>query len=981
MDLTQAELAQKVGCALVTIKKIEQGDRKPSREMAVLLAKSLVIPEAVLKDFMEMARGKYVPNPPPSKDGLRIPAFLQSDAHPSRIIEGQFVERQPELARLAVYLDKVSSGKGMPVLILGDAGSGKTTLMAEFARRAQDLHPTLVVAGGQCNAQTGVGDPYRPFRDILGMLTGDLESNWLAGELKQEQLLRLWTSIPDTIQTITTYGPNLVNILLPLVPFLHRVSPYLAGSEDWLDRLQSLARFEQPKISGIEQSQVLEEVTQVLRDVAIRHPLLLLLDDLQWVDGASINLLFHLSRRLAGSRILLLGAFRPGENVSRQSSGHPDFSESQSVESLVLELARQYGDIQINLNLESPSESKAFVDAIIDREPNQLGDAFRDNLFHHTKGHPLFTVEMLRSMQESGKLVQDNAGRWSESTQSIPYSLPARVEAVIEQRLGRLMPGLVEMLSVASVEGQVFTSEIVASILGLDPQTFLKRLSHDLEQQYRLVQEQGEVQVGTLSLNRFQFRHLLFQEYLYGQLGQGEKRRLHREVAQGLEKILVKSTGKQFWAGEVQELAGLDHLDYFGPELVHHSLFGEVWDRAAAYALQMGNQARQRYAMREAIVYFEKALYALSQQANPQDDLAFAALIGWEEAAFKFKSYEEQLIQLLRAEEIARMHQDKPRLIQALHWKANVYLARGFWTRAGPALTECLALTEELDNEQLSVHPIYFKGLMTSFVDPRSALMWVDRALDLAKKYEDLQIEAIALATKGQVHAQLGEFAQSQNAIEGALQVAGRFGSPLTESDVDLLAAWACLAMGQAERGLALGKLSVEMAIATDNMDCICNGLACVGYGNLELGHIPEAILAFENGINRSEVSGAMIAKLNGQAGLAMAQFFTGYAGAIKDLESVLRNMHLFENEVGAANANHMLGRCFLQLGEFDRAETYLNDAIVYYRHCGMLPFLARTLMSMSELLEKRGRLSDALNSRQEADILLKSFVLDKEHV
>jgi len=104
----------------------------------------------------------------------------------------------------------------------------------------------------------------------------------------------------------------------------------------------------------------------------------------------------------------------------------------------------------------------------------------------------------------------------------------------------------------------------------------------------------------------------------------------------------------------------------------------------------------------------------------------------------------------------------------------------------------------------------------------------------------------------------LGEFAQSQEALAGAQQVAARIGSPLTDSDVDLLAAWSWLAMGQTEQSLVFGERSVERAIATDNMDCICNGLACVGNGNLELRRIPEAISSFEKGIARSEISGAM---------------------------------------------------------------------------------------------------------------------------
>ena len=241
---------------------------------------------------------------------LRIPPFLQAGSRPAGGVqpaEVHFVQRQAELGRLAAFLQQVSGGNGAAVFILGDAGSGKTTLMAEFARWAQEQYPQLLAAAGQCNAQTGAGDPYRPFRDMLGMLTGDLEAGWLAEELTPTQARRIWISVPDTIRVLADFGPNLVNILLPLAPLVKRLTPYLSGPAGWFDHLLAAGRSARP--SGLEQHQVLEEVTQVLRQIAARRPLLLLLDDLQWADDASINLLFHLCRRLAGSQILLVGAF------------------------------------------------------------------------------------------------------------------------------------------------------------------------------------------------------------------------------------------------------------------------------------------------------------------------------------------------------------------------------------------------------------------------------------------------------------------------------------------------------------------------------------------------------------------------------------------------------------------------------------------------------------------------------------------------
>jgi tetratricopeptide (TPR) repeat protein len=431
-------------------------------------------------------------------------------------------------------------------------------------------------------------------------------------------------------------------------------------------------------------------------------------------------------------------------------------------------------------------------------------------------------------------------------------------------------------LNTASVEGDLFTAEIISAVLGRDPNQDLQYLSRKLEGQYRLVQEQGEYRVGSQQLSRFRFRHKLFQEYLYGKLSQAEKRQMHRAVGEELEKILLA-------ASEKHPTAISGGFDVVGSAMVQHFWLSETFDKVAIYAAQMGKIARDRFAMREAITYFDQAVQALDRQAEENrgdewNDQIYEALLCWVEAAYKFTPYEEQLIRLARAEAIARNTQDKTRLIQVLHSTANVYLARGLWTRAGPALTESLELSQRLGNEQLSVQPVFFKALMTTFIDPGMSLDWIDRALNLSRKYDDMKIKALSFALEGQVLAQLGNFTKSEEAIREAQETARRLGSPLTNSDVNLLAAWAYLSMGQLELALSLGQRSIEESIATDNMDCLCSGLVCLGYTNLELQRIPEATAAFKEGIDRSQVSGAITHRQNGQAGLAMTQFLSGNA-------------------------------------------------------------------------------------------------------
>lgn len=107
-----------------------------------------------------------------------------------------FVAREHELAQLNEFLDRILAGQAQVCFVTGEAGSGKTALVTEFARRAQEAHADLLVAHGTCNAQTGLGDPYLPFREVLGLLTGDVEAKLAQGAITEENASRLCFSHP-----------------------------------------------------------------------------------------------------------------------------------------------------------------------------------------------------------------------------------------------------------------------------------------------------------------------------------------------------------------------------------------------------------------------------------------------------------------------------------------------------------------------------------------------------------------------------------------------------------------------------------------------------------------------------------------------------------------------------------------------------------------------------------------------------------------
>ena len=418
-----------------------------------------------------------------------------------------------------------------------------------------------------------------------------------------------------------------------------------------------------PGGSGIEQSHIFEQYANVLGKLSEKRPLLLVLDDLQWADAASVALLFRLGRRIGGDRILLVGTYRPEEvAIGRGGERHP-------LDKVLAEFKRYYGDIWVDLHRAEEVEGQRFVSALLDTEPNQLGEAFRQKLYQHTGGQPLFIVELLRTMQERGDLVQDKQGRWLETPALDWNLLPERVEGVIEERIGRLEQELRQMLTVGSVEGEDFTAEVVARVQAADVRGLVQRLGGELERQHRLVRAQGirRLDPAGQRLSLYRFQHNLFRTYLYAGLDEAERTYLHEDVGNALE-----------------ELYG-DRADEIVVQLALHFEEAGVGDKARLYLRRAGEQAAARFANYEAIAYFSRAL-----GLTPESDLdeLYALLIAREQV------YGLQAERALQAQDLAALQT----LVQRLgddRRRSEIALRRASYAEAMSDYPAAIAAAQE----------------------------------------------------------------------------------------------------------------------------------------------------------------------------------------------------------------------------------------------------------------------------------------------
>ena len=173
-----------------------------------------------------------------------------------------FVGRERELAQLDGFLKQALTAKGHVCFVTGQAGSGKTALVTEFARRAQEQYGDLAVAFGQSDAQTGIGDAHLPFREVLGQLTGDVEAKLAQGAITEENASRLKKLLVLSGQALVEVGPDLIGIFVPGVGLATRVGTFAAEKAGWLDKLEQLVgkskKSPEGGESGIKQSHIFE---------------------------------------------------------------------------------------------------------------------------------------------------------------------------------------------------------------------------------------------------------------------------------------------------------------------------------------------------------------------------------------------------------------------------------------------------------------------------------------------------------------------------------------------------------------------------------------------------------------------------------------------------------------------------------------------------------------------------------------------------
>jgi DNA-binding winged helix-turn-helix (wHTH) protein/tetratricopeptide (TPR) repeat protein len=443
--------------------------------------------------------------------------FLLGEAaeSPPLPASGPIVGREGDVEVLAQGFQRAAQGARQCVLLSGEAGIGKTTVVELLLERL-GAESGVQIARGQCTEHYGEGEPYLPLLEALGQLCRGPGHS-------------------EVVAVLRRYAPLW---LIQLIGVL---------SEADLAHLQR-------QVQGATRARMLRELAEALNVLSAEVPLLLVLEDLQWSDRSTVEALAYVAQRREPARLLVLGTYRPADMILQS---HP-------LRGMVQELGGRGQAVDVPLELLPAEAVTAYVSGRLGGPVAASLDAL---IFERTEGNPLFLVNIVEHLVQQGLVVR-RQGAWTlrDGTEAQVVSLPEGLRQLLLRRMQALPPEVRRVLEAASVVGRDFTVAAVAA--GVEStEDDVEAVCEGLAAQHYLIDDAG-VTVwpdGTRG-GLYRFQHALYQQVLYDDIGTARRGQLHGRIGVRLE------SGYGARAGEIAAQL-LVHFEHSGatPQAVRYA--------------------------------------------------------------------------------------------------------------------------------------------------------------------------------------------------------------------------------------------------------------------------------------------------------------------------------------------------------------------------------------------------------------------------
>ena len=704
-----------------------------------------------------------------------------------RGLSSPMVGRASELDQLRGISDGLTSGRGQVVIVSGEAGIGKSRLMAEW--RAGLGKEIRWLEGRSFSGGSAV--PYAPFADLSRRYAGitDQDSESQARSRLRAALKRV---LPEEAE-----ANALVGGMLGMRPAPEEGAAITALS------------------SLVVKERLFALIEGLFRRLAQQQPTVLVMEDLHWADGSSLELIDHLLPLVRELPLAIVGVFRRAGD-----------------EALWPLVAAEYADLLTSLNL-APLPEAATVTLVekLLSTAELLPPAAQELIIGKAEGNPFFVEEVIRSLIDRGALVRstEHGGRWVATALIDSTRVPDTLQGVLMARLDRLPAETRRIAQLAAVIGRIFQYRVLlklaetaggleADLDHLEREELIQELRRDPELEYI-------------------FKHGLTQEVAYESLLVPQRRELHARVGAALE-----------------ELAG-DRLGELPAILGGHFLRGESWEKAYSYLTAAGRAATRLHAHPEARLHYDRALEAIAHQPASDETVRRRIDTTLERVAVAWGADdpERNLAMLTEVETLAQglaqaaAGADEVRLARVRYWIGRMHYYRGEPREAIGYFQQVLAVAQELHDEDLLAIPSAVMGravfLQGNFGRAEALLA---RAVGPLSKSGDWQEWAYTNAFLGVALAARGHYARGVEECERALSRAQETDNPTAIAGCLTTFCFLNLVARDGPGLAAAGRATAEAARRAGNQLLVYTGLSWEGWGLSMLGRHKDAAALME---------------------------------------------------------------------------------------------------------------------------------------
>ena len=806
----------------------------------------------------------------------------------------RFVGRDHELESLQQALLQAGTGHGQMVALVGEAGVGKSRLVYEFVHS----HRTQGWLGLEsASVSYGKATPYFPVLDLLKRYC-HLEDG--------DDPRTVRAKVTGQVLTLDTALQEAVPALLSLLEVLPADSPFLK-----LDPPQRRQR-------------TLDALKRVLLRESQVQPLVVVFEDLHWIDTETQALLDSLVESLPTARVLLLVNYRPEYQ-------HGWVSKTYYT--------------QLWLDPLPPASANELLQALLGDDPSLA--QLTQLLIARTQGNPFFLEESVRTLAETQVLI--GARGAYRLAQALPgIQVPATVQAVLAARIDRLPPEEKHLLQTAAVIGTEVPLPLLQAIAELDEAALHCGLTH-------LQAAEFLYETRLFPDHAYTFKHALTHEVAYGSLLQERRRGLHAHIVEVLERLSPDRLAEQ-----------VEHL-------AHHALRGKVWDKALTYFRQAGQKALARSAHGEALGYCEQALSALAHlpETRATREQAIDLRLALRVALLPSGNMRRILACVREAECLAAALDDPRRLGQVSLFLSVHFRIAGAYDQAIASAQRALALA--MASGDIVLHVLANQRLGQAYGiqgDYHRAIDCFEQSvasLEGARhreRFGQVQLPVVlSCAWLALCHAELGTFAKGNTRGDEGLRIAEAVAHPASL----MMALWGIglLACRQGDLPRALPRLERAMSICQeiDHTTFFPWIAPALGAAYTLGGRFADAVPLLTQALEQTMATETVVYQALCHLALGEAQVLAGRLEKARILaERALALTREHQERGNQAYALRLLGDIAAQREppEAALAEDHYRQALTLAEELGMRPLQAHCHLGLGTLYAKTGQREQA---------------------